>query len=350
MSSKRGRSGRIFKFFAVAMAVCAAAAVFLVGLSSPLEAKELEKVTVRFSWFKASGPHAIYYLTEDRGYYAEEGLKLDALGGKGSPRTVKLVGAADAGIFGHAGYESMAPAINQGVPVKGIFGLYQMSPQAVISHADKPIKTAKDLIGKKFAVSPQSNQETMFYAVLEVQNISRDQLTIVHAPFDMANTLFLQGKVDGLLHFYTTILPLLGSKGAKLHYLKYADMGVNVPSNGVITNLKTIKEKPELIRRFLRATAKGLRDAREDPGAAVAAMAKYVPRARGKEKILTENLKLSLELFSTPETKDKPIGWIYDKHWEKALDVLMMVKWIDKKLSHEKYYTNEFNPGINWKQ
>lgn len=349
MRGKPGSLTKAIKVLAIPLAVLVGAVVFLGILHSPVQAEGLKKVTLRLSWLKEVGDHVPYYVAIDKGYYAKEGLDLKLFAGKGSPGTIKLLGGSAAGVFGLAGYESMATAVHQGVPVKGIFSIMQQNPMAVISHSDKPIKSVKDLVGKKYAVSPQSNQEIMFYAVLAAQNIPRERVKIVHAAFNLANTLLLERKVDAMLQWFPTAVPILESKGAKVHYLKYADMGVNVPANGLNANLKTIKEQPELIRKFLAATAKGFQLTRVNPEAAVAMMAKHLPRAAGKEKAITKNLKLALELWYTPNTKDKPIGWILDKDWDDALNVLVKVKRIDKKFPHDKYYTNEFNPGVKWK-
>jgi NitT/TauT family transport system substrate-binding protein len=165
----------------------------------------------------------------------------------------------------------------------------------------------------------------------------------------MGNSLLLQEKVDGVLQWFTTLVPILESKGGKIHYLKYSDLGINVHSNSFIANLKTIQERPDLVKKFLRAMAKGYKLTRQNPNGSIAALVKYNPKATGKEAVLSRQLELSLDLWVSKNTKDKPIGWIDEKEWDAALDVLKDVGWIDNKLAHSKYYTNEFNPGIKWK-
>jgi NitT/TauT family transport system substrate-binding protein len=349
MKGNSEKSGKSIKCFVIVIVLSTVATLFLGNLGSAVQAKELMEVPFRLSWLMEVGDNGSYFLALDRGYYAKEGIDIKILAGKGSSSTVKIVGSSDAPIFAFGHYIAMAIAINQGVPLKGIFGMIQEDPSAVISLADKPIKTVKDLIGKKFAVAAQSYQEMMFYAVLKANNIKRDQVEIIHVPFNMANTLLLERKADAMLQWFTTNVPILESQGAKVYYLKYADMGVKAMASGIMTNQKTIDKYPDIVKKFLRATARGIKEAKDDPEAAIAALVKYNPRAAGTEKSMLENLKLIQLTYTTNKLKEKPIGFIDHESFEDTLDLVLQLEWIDKKLPHEKYYTNEFNPGIMWK-
>lgn len=324
--------------------------VLVSGVCSQASAKELKKVNFRLSWLLEVGDNGPYFIAKERGYYADEGIDINILAGQASPTTIKLLAGEEAGSFAFGGYGAMAQAIHQGVPVRGILGMVQEEPSSVISLADKPIKTAQDLIGKKVAVSAQSMQELLFYAALKAQNIPKDKVAVVHVPFNMANTMLLERKVDGMLQWFTTNVPILEGKGVKVHYLKYADLGVKVTGSGIMTNLKTLREQPELVKGFLRATARGIQAAQESPEEAIAALVKHNPRAAGNEKSLLENMKLIMKTYTTALTKDRPIGWIADKDWDATLDVLLNLGWIDKKLDHDNYYTNSFNPAVAWKK
>ena len=56
---------------------------------------------------------------------------------------------------------------------------------------------------------------------------------------------------------------------------------IDLPSNGIITNDKTIKEQPELVQALVTATLHGLADTLADPDAAFDISLKAVPEAGG---------------------------------------------------------------------
>ena len=54
-------------------------------------AKELTEVTFRMNW-KFTGPHAVYLLGKELGFYEEEGIDLQVMEGSGSVTTGQLIG------------------------------------------------------------------------------------------------------------------------------------------------------------------------------------------------------------------------------------------------------------------
>ena len=89
-------------------------------------------------------------------------------------------------------------------------------------------------------------------------------------------SLLATGRVDGIGQF-TVGQPLLAAavKPKKLVRFAYKDAGLDYYGNGIIATEQTIKEDPELLKGFIRATLKGMRDAFADPAAAGEIMHKY---------------------------------------------------------------------------
>ena len=72
-------------------------------------------------------------------------------------------------------------------------------------------------------------------------------------------------------------------------------------SSGIIVNSETLKTKPDMVKRFLRATTRALEDAEKNPEAAVDAMLKANPKA-GVRDTLIVGLKQTTALYHTKET------------------------------------------------
>ncbi len=135
----------------VQSAACVAAAA-LVGIS-PAAAQNLEEVTYLLpapSFLPAFGP---WMLAQARGYYAQEGLKVNFVIGKGGVDVAKQVGAGNAPIGGAIG-DTPIIARAQGIPVKAVAVLGGKSLTQLVVHQDKGIAGPKDLKGKTIRPCP----------------------------------------------------------------------------------------------------------------------------------------------------------------------------------------------------
>ena len=96
-------------------------------------------------------------------------------------------------------------------------------------------------------------------------------------------------------------------RGVVVHPIRFADYGVNLISSGIIANTATLKDKPDMVRRFLRATTKAMEESEKNPEAAVDAMLKANPKAGVRETLII-GLKQTTALYHTKETaKQRPL-------------------------------------------
>ena len=89
-------------------------------------------------------------------------------------------------------------------------------------------------------------------------------------------TSLLSGRVDGVAT-NVAIQPTLAQKGMKTFALMYADFGVVTPGLYVVTSNQTIKNRPELVKRFVAAAREAMDDAQKNPEAAAASFSKTYP-------------------------------------------------------------------------
>jgi NitT/TauT family transport system substrate-binding protein len=105
-----------------------------------------------------------------------------------------------------------------------------------------------------------------------------------------------------------------------------------------------VAENPELIRRFLRATYQGWRDAQKEPEAAIEALAKQVPGIDREAYLAT--MSYVLDLVITERSAEHGIGWILPELMQKTIDLTATGGTLDRELTAEEVFTNEFNPEI----
>ena len=133
-----------------------------------------EKLTVRFTW-KLKGEYAPLFVALDKGYYKAEGLDVDLAEGSGAQTVLKLLAAGNEKL-GYGPAVSAAQAVSQGLPVR-VVALYQTkAPMGVISFPDVPLKTPKDLEGKKLAISVGETFGDMLGPFCRINHIDVDKI------------------------------------------------------------------------------------------------------------------------------------------------------------------------------
>ncbi|HHT25959.1 MAG TPA: ABC transporter substrate-binding protein [Firmicutes bacterium] len=315
------------------------AVVLVVTLALVNRKQEPQKVSIVLSWF-ATGLNAPHYLAEDLGYYADEGLTVEILEGKGSGQAVKLVGNGT-NTFGVADAAAMAQSIGAGVPVTMVAGLVQKSPVAILSRPNSGMTTPESLRGKQIVMPPDSGQAQMFPVFLALNDLE-GAVTVLSAEATASINLVLNEKADGVGNYaptaYTIMEEALGEPPTILYY---ADYGVQTLSSGLVVNNNTLKKNPELVAKFTRATVRGWEAARENPRAAAESYVKRFPELDVDS--ITKMVEGFTSLMSTEYTKDMPVGWMSEEDWLQTLDILEasgMLQQRDADMS--KYYTNEF--------
>lgn len=301
-----------------------------------------DKLGFRLDW-TIYGTHAPFFLALERGYYAQEGIDLKISEGQGSATVVKLI-AQGADPLGFVDFGTMAKGVVQGIPVKAVFGINQTSPMIIISHAENPIKTPQDLVGKVIAMAPAESTAQIFPALLAAAGIEPNKVSVVNPAVGAKNALFLQRRADAITAYVNVQVAQLEAQGARLAHFKYADFGVNTLSNGIVANAEFLAKNGPLVKRFLRATARGWAEAQKAPEAAVETIFKSFPQLREQQKVLRRQLELSFPTLETPNTKGKPLGWMSREDWQQTQQILAKYAGLGREIPAEQYFTNDYIP------
>src|SRR5438552_15929978 len=126
-------------------------------------------VSLRLTWY-LGGLRGPFYYGKDKGYYAAEGIDLTINEGRGSANTVQVV-AAGSDTFGLADSSSVVLTASKGADVKSVMSLLNTTGFSVVSVSDAPIRTPKDLEGKKVAVTPGDTLGQLLQAVCKSNTV-----------------------------------------------------------------------------------------------------------------------------------------------------------------------------------
>ena len=121
--------------------------------------------------------------------------------------------------------------------------------------------------------------------------------------------------------------------------LRVADYA-QLAANGLLASEKVIKENPELVRAFISAFLKGLKDTLANPDEAFTLSEKYIPNFSELDAaVQKEVLTTSIEQWQTER-----LGYSDPQAWENMQNVLLDMDLLTEKQDLSKAFTNEFVP------
>jgi NitT/TauT family transport system substrate-binding protein len=250
-----------------------AVAFALFAAAAPVRAEEQIKVSLNAPF---DGSNAAFFLAEERGYYAAEGIKptFDPSGGSGEAVTRIGSGTYDFS-FGDINVLLDFNAKNAANAGRAIYMLYYRSPLSIVSFAKAGISKPSDLADRKIGGSLGDGAYKLFPAYAAVTGIKADSIKWSYGDLRLRESMLLKGDVDGILGFDSTMYFNLVRQGIKpedIKFLYYSDAGMDIYGNTIMASKKMLTEQPAVVKGFVKATAKGWQDAIKDPKAAVAAL------------------------------------------------------------------------------
>jgi NitT/TauT family transport system substrate-binding protein len=297
-----------------------------------------DEVSLRFNWY-LGGLHTPFYLGKERGYYSAEGIDITLNEGRGSANTVQVV-AAGSDTFGMADAGSLMLVAAKGGDVKAVMSLLNTSGFAVISLAENGIKQPRDLEGKRLAVTAGDALTQLFPAVVKSNKLDMSKISLVQVDPASKVVAVLEKKADALLGGIDDQYFLIKYKGFNPVGMRFADNGANTVGITIVATNETISKKPDMVRRFVRATQRSWEAARSDPDAAVAAARKVKPDLNAQST--KDQLLMDLSLLDSPATKGKPPGWGAESDWDATKALLAEYRDLKTDKPASAFFTDEF--------
>ncbi|HQU49263.1 MAG TPA: ABC transporter substrate-binding protein [Casimicrobiaceae bacterium] len=313
--------------------------VFAVAALAATGALAQDKVSLRLNWY-LGGLHVPFYYGKDRGFFAAEGIDLTINEGRGSANTVQVV-AAGSDTFGMADSSSVVQTASKGADIKSVMSLLNTTGYSVVSLASAPIRTPKDLEGRKVAVTPGDPLGALLQAVCKANNVDCGKVTMVQVDPAAKVVAVLEKKTDALLGGADDQFFLIKYKGVEPYAMRYADFGANIVGMTIMTTGDTIRRNPDLVRRFVRASVKSWEEARKNPGAAVDAAMKVKPDLNRQSTL--DQLMVDLDLLDSKNSKGR-IGWGAQADWDQTLTILRNYRDVKTEREWTAFHTNEFLP------
>jgi NitT/TauT family transport system substrate-binding protein len=226
----------------------------------------------------------IWRMADHLGYYRDAGLEVEFLVGKGGVDAASQVGADNGDFSGGMGDTSMIVRAN-GVPVKGIFLAGDGALTVLAARGDSGIASPKDLKGK--SVSVLGFQDTTYYALLGM--LSSVGLTKSDVDIQaLGPGGVTQALVAGTVQATATIPDFIAAAQMTGLDLQLYSIKSYTPSmaQATLASEKMIRDNPDTVRRFVKATLHSFGDFRADPSGMARRFAQATPSQQGREALL----------------------------------------------------------------
>lgn len=289
--------------------------------------QKADEVTFALNWLPV-GEAAGWYIALDKGYFKENNIDVTIVRGFGSGDTAKRV-ASKRAQFGVADIGTVILLrSNEGIRVSAIGMFFGRAPHAVFFRASDKIKTPKDLEGKSIACPATSANKVMFPAFASLAKIDASKVEWKITDSAVAIPTFAAGRADLVCEFLTSRPNVAAQSREPISQFVFADYGFNIYANAVVTHEDTIKQNPDLARRFVKAAMRGLDYAVKNPDEALKTLLKYAPE--NKPNIAAEEWKVAADLIMTDEAKANGVGYMDPKKVAATYDIITSAFNLDK--------------------
>jgi NitT/TauT family transport system substrate-binding protein len=219
--------------------------------------------------------------------------------------------------------------------------VFDKTPLNVFSSKDKPILKPKDLEGKTIAAPPGDSQRQVWPAFVKANGIDDSKVTWVNVEPAAKIAALAEKRVDAVAD-YTTGLPYYEKPMGvgNVVMMPWADFGLDMYSMSIMASEKTMAERSKTLRAFLEAAYMGWRDVMADPKEALAIFKKRVPEI--DVAIIEANMKLGLQLMSTPRYAANGIGWMEQQKMCASVDLVNTYMGLPRKVECSAVFTNDF--------
>ena len=118
---------------------------------------------------------------------------------------------------------------------------------------------------------------------------------------------YLQGLAPAMLGGIDDKPAEIKANGGKPPVIfNYADYGVYQPGYAIVASKEMVKDNPDLVRRFVKATLEAVKEAKANPDESIKSLINWSAASRTRRQQAREVLDVTLSILNSPNNKDKP--------------------------------------------
>ena len=307
--------------------------IFLCGACRhPRDTHGLTDITLQADWYPQP-EHGGFYTALAKGYYKEEGLDVRILSGGPylSPYQQVASGGAQ---FGMGGSDRILESVAGGQPLLAVAATMQHDPQGIMVHKDSPISSFSGLNGHTVAVQAGSTWFRYLARRYQLNNVREIPATMSVANF-IADPNYIQQA-------FATSEPFFALQaGVETRVLLNSEAGF-APYRVMFTTQDFVRQHPDIVAKFVRASLRGWRDYLHDPSAAHTAVAKLNPALSPAWMQFTWQQLRDGHFVAGENPDGSQLGEMDPARWVTLYKQLLELKVIEKEFDPATAYTLQF--------
>jgi NitT/TauT family transport system substrate-binding protein len=290
------------------------------------------------------GRHAPWYVALAKGYYKEEGLNVSIASARGTADSIRSLesGAADVGFID---IPSLVAAGADNSSIRMVAVNYQLPPYSVFSiNPGANITRPQDMVGKEFSAGNASLIPRIHQAFMKQNGLDPSTLKIVNLDPGSLVAALAARRIQsiGLFAMSETAIKRAVQDGEVKHML-LADHGLDIYANGIGVRDDFLAKNPDSVRRFVRASLRGWKDALANPEEAAQLQAQMVKTLN--PTVIAEELQVVRRLAVVPDTQKNGLGWIDRDKLKRTVDfVNANIEVAGRRFSAEDIYRDGYLP------
>tara|TARA_B100000965_G_scaffold135614_1_gene112869 strand:+ start:2551 stop:3495 length:945 start_codon:yes stop_codon:yes gene_type:complete len=309
--------------------------LFLILLFISTNIKAADDIKLSLDWVP-QGEHGGFFQAIAKGYYNDVDINLEIIPGGPSVNTKAMLMSeqVDFNIGGSAGALNYA---KQDLPFTAVAAFFQKTPQVLISHPNVGIDHPSDFVGKTIFLS-NFGRLSFWGFIKNKYNLSDDQLK----SYNFNSQPFIDDP-QSIQQGYLSSEPFAIKKTAGFEPVVHllADYGFNAYANTIETSDKLIKENPDLIRRFIKASRLGWEDYLTGDTQPAFDLIQELNPDMPSDKLAYAHQKM-IE-YNIVTGNNQIIGSMSANRWQSFYEMSVELGIYDSEFDYEKAYTLEFS-------
>ncbi len=313
----------------------AALLLFLVFCSVDWAAAEsLQKASFIPQW-SPQAQFAGYYTAYEKGFYKNHGIDLELIAGGPDKPALDWLRKQKAD-FATAWLCTALQNRSHGLQLVNVAQIIQKSALMLVTRKSSGITKPADLNGRKVSLWEGD------FSIQPLLFLRQYRLNVEIIPQAYTLNLFLRGGVDAAsamwYNEYHTIINA-GINPDELSTIFYDEYGLNFPEDGIYTLEETLREKPEMVCAFVKASLEGWEYAFSHQDEALDIVLKYmeaakIPANRVHQKWMLERMQDIMR----PRKQGAKVGALDRSDFANVADQLFQDGLIEKFIPFDVFY------------
>jgi len=322
----------------------------LAPLAAPgiLRAQPAARLRLTLDWaFQA--PNAFALVARERGYFREAGIDVQIDRGQGSGGVPPALAAGSH----EMGYADINPAIrflaqNPDSGLICVAVLHDRAPLCVITRADGPIRTPKDLEGRRLAAPDFDAGRQLFPAFARAAGVDASRVTFISVAPALREPMLVRREADGVTGFVTTSALSLKGIGLPIpqqRIMMYYDHGLNLYGGALLTTRAYAERNPNIMRGAVAALLRGFRDTLSNPAGMIQVLRQVEPLTDAALEM--ERHELNVErVIMTPNIRANGLSAVEMPRMQAGITAVEGAFNLAPRIQAAQFYLPDFLPPV----